>query len=169
MKYCPKCKRMYKDEENHCIREDCKGKELRTVEDGRESVYLCSGDLIERDRVRAALEDSGIPSVYVRHGVTANSQVVTGQDFDGFDILVPYELYEKAYDTAVGIGAIKLEGEQIVEDGSIEEIEAHPLEEMSRSKRTTVRVISAVLLIIVVAFVIYGVDFVMKWVTELFN
>ena len=168
MKYCPKCKRIYNDEETACAHEGCKSKALKTVVDEKESVYLCSGDVIERDRVQAALEDSGIPSVYVRHGVTANSQVVTGQDFDGFDILVPYELYEKAYDVAVGIGAIKLEGEEIIEDDP-EEIEPHPLEQMSRSKRTTVRVVSAILLIVVVALVIYGVDFIMKFVTEFFK
>ena len=160
---------MYNDEDTACAREDCKGKALKPVEDEKESVYLCSGDVIERDRVRAALEDSGVPSVYVRHGVTANSQVVTGQDFDGFDILVPFELYEKAYDVAVGIGAIKLEGEEIIEDENFEEIEPHPLEEMSRSKRTTVRVVSAILLIIVVALVIYGTDFITKWISELFK
>ncbi len=169
MKYCPKCKRMYNDEENRCAREDCKGKALKPVEDETESVYLCSGDVIERDRVQAALSDSGIPSVYVRHSVTANSQVVTGQDFDGFDILVPYELYEKAYEVAVGIGAIKLDGEKIIEDDNTETVEPHPLEEMSRSKRTTVRVVSAILLIIVVALVIYGTDFITKLIGELFK
>ncbi len=169
MKYCPKCKRLYNDEETLCSCDDCKRKQLKTIEDDTESVFLCSGDLIERDRVQAALSDEGIPSVYVRHGVTANSQVVTGQDFDGFDILVPFELYEKAYDLAVGIGAIKLEGEEIVEDENIENIEPHPIEEMSRSKRTTVRVLSALLLIIVAALVIYGTDFVMKWITGFFK
>lgn len=169
MKYCPKCKRMYNDEETNCARDDCKHKALKPIEEETTSVYLCSGDVIERDRVQAALMDNGVPSVYARHGVTANSQVVTGQDFDGFDILVPYELYEKAYDIAVGIGAIKLEGEQIIEDDNIEEIEPHPLEEMSRSKRTTVRVVSAILLIVVVALVIYGVDYIMKFITELFK
>ena len=168
MKYCPKCKRLYNDEAESCTRRECKSKALKPVEDETTSVYLCSGDVIERDRVQAALSDSGIPSVYVRHSVSANSQVVTGQDFDGFDILVPYELYEKAYDVAVGIGAIKLEGERIIEDDD-EEIEPHPLEEMSRSKRTTVRVLSAILLIVVAALVIYGVDYVMKFITELFK
>ena len=169
MKYCPKCNRMYNDEEVSCSHKECKGKALKTIEDETTSVYLCSGDVLERDRVQAALEDNGVPSVYARHGVTANSQVVTGQDFDGFDILVPYELYEKAYDIAVGIGAIKLEGEQIVEEDNPEEIEPHPLEEMSRTKRTTVRIVSAILLIIVVALVIYGTDFITNWIKSLFG
>lgn len=168
MKYCPKCKRMYNDEETSCQHKECKRKALKPIEDKTTSVYLCSGDVIERDRVQAALEDGGVPSVYTRHGVTANSQVITGQDFDGFDILVPYELYEKAYDIAVGIGAIKLEGEEIIEDNP-EEIEPHPIEEMSSSKRTAVRIVSAILFVIVVALVIYGTDFIAHWIKELFK
>ena len=168
MKYCPKCKRMYNDEETNCSRKDCKRKALESITDEGASVYLCSGDVIERDRVQAALEDGGIPSVYVRHGVSANSQVLTGQDFDGFDILVPYELYEKAYDTAVGIGAIKLEGEEIVEEEP-EPIEPHPLEEMSRSKRTTVKVVSAILFLILVALAVFGTDFIMNFIKGLFK
>ena len=59
--------------------------------------------------------------------------------------------------------------EEIIEDDTPEEVEPHPLEEMSRSKRTTVRVVSAILLIIVVALVIYGTDFIMQWIKELFK
>jgi len=160
---------MYNDADMNCSCEDCKGKALKTIEDETTSVYLCSGGLIERDRVQAALMDSGIPSDYRRHGVTANSQVVTGNDLDGFDILVPYELYEKAYDVAVGIGAIKLEGEEILENEPIEEVEPHPLEEMSRTKRTTVRVISAILFVLIAALAIFGTDFIMKWIMGFFK
>lgn len=165
MKYCPKCKKLYNDEATNCSCEDCKNKVLREVTDPATSVYLCSGDVIERDRVQAALSDSGIPSNFQRHMVTANSQLITGMDFDGFDILVPYELYEKAYDVAVGIGAIKLEGEEIIEDET--EIEPFPMEEMSPAKRTWVRIISAILLIIIFAGVIYGVDFIMEVIKNL--
>lgn len=169
MKYCPKCKRMYNDEDLNCTHKGCKGKELKTIEDESTSVYLCSGDVLERDRVQAALEDSGIPSVYVRHSNTANSQVITGQDFDDFDILVPFELYMKAFDVAVGIGAIRLEGEEIIEDDNAEPTETEPIEQMSRAKRTTVKVISAILFLLVLAIVIYGVDFIMKIITDMFK
>lgn len=167
MKYCPKCKKLYNDTETNCACADCKRKELKTIEDKTTSVYLCSGDVIERDRVQAALSDSGIPSDYVRHMVTGNSQVVTGMDLDGFDILVPYELYEKAYDVAVGIGAIELEGAKIIEENFDDGVEE--FEEMSRSKRTTVRVLSAILLIIVLALVIYGTDYIMTVIKSLFS
>ncbi len=167
MKYCPKCKKLYNDEDTNCACAECKGKALEIIEDNKTSVYLCGGDVIERDRVQAALADSGIPSTYARHMVSANSQLVTGMDLDSFDILVPYELYEKAYDVAVGIGAIKLEGEEIIEDDYDES--AQEFEEMSRSKRTTVRVLSAILFIIVIALVIYGTDFITAFIKSLFS
>ena len=166
MKYCPKCKRLYNDGDEVCTCPACKGKALNAVEDETEPVYLCSGDVMERDRVQAALEDNGVPSVFKRHTVTASSQVVTGYDFDGFDVLVPYELYEKAYDIAVGIGAIKLEGEQVLDDEAAEDAEP---DKMSRAKRTTVRVITAILFILLVAVAIYGTDFITGLIKNLFK
>lgn len=167
MKYCPKCKKLYNDEDTNCNCPDCKSKALEELCDEQTSVYLCSGDVIERDRVQAALADSGIPSVYTRHMVTGNSQLITGRDFDGFDILVPYELYEKAYDVAVGVGAIELEGAEIVEDDVPAEVSE--AEEMPHSKRTAVRIISAILLILLFAGVIYGTDAIMNAIKSLFT
>lgn len=168
MKYCPKCKRLYNDEEAVCTCEGCKGKNLSRITDEKEPVYLCSGDVIERDRVQAALSSGSVPSVYTRRMVSANSQLITGMDFDGFDILVPYELYEKAYDIAVGIGAIKPEGEEIIVSEEEEEYEQPP-EEMSGSKRTFVRIITAILFIIVCALVIYGTDFITAFIKSLLS
>lgn len=168
MKYCPKCRKLYNDEDTVCTCSECKKKALETIADETTSVYLCDGDVIERDRVQAALEDSGIPSTYKRHMVSGNSQVVTGMDLDSFDILVPYELYEKAYDVAVGIGAIKVEGTEIIED-NYDPAVTEEFEEMSRSKRTTVRVLSAILFIIVLALIIYGTDFITAFIKSLFS
>ncbi len=168
MKYCPKCRKLYNDEDTVCACSECKKKALETIADETTSVYLCDGDVIERDRVQAALEDSGIPSTYKRHMVSGNSQVVTGMDLDSFDILVPYELYEKAYDVAVGIGAIKVEGTEIIED-NYDPAVTEEFEEMSRSKRTTVRVLSAILFIIVLALIIYGTDFITAFIKSLFS
>ena len=166
LKYCPKCKKLYNDEDSVCSCKDCKRKALQVIEDNSTSVYLCSGDVLERDRVQAALSDSCIPSIYTRHMVSANSQLVTGMDFDSFDILVPYELYEQAYDVAVGIGAIKLEGEQIIEDEpAAEEAE----EEMSNGKRNAIRIVTALLFILLVAGIIYGTDFITSFIKSLFT
>ncbi|MGN0488900.1 MAG: hypothetical protein ACI4HO_06530 [Ruminococcus sp.] len=167
MKYCTKCRRLYNDEDTEC--KECKKGKLETITDESTPVYLCSGDVMERDRVQAALKDSKIPSDYKRNMVSANSQVVTGMDFDGFDILVPFDMYEQAFDVAVGIGAIKLNEEEMLaykldKNDGIEEFE-----EMSSSKRTTVRIISAILIIIAFAAIIYGVDFIMALIKNLFT
>ena len=100
--------------------------------------------------------------------VTGNSQLVTGMDFDMFDILVPYELYEKAYDVAVGIGAIKLEGEEIIEDDTDASADEE-FEEMSNSKRTAVKIVTAILFVVVLALVIYGTDFITAFIKSLFT
>lgn len=167
MKYCTKCRRLYNDEDTEC--KECKKGKLETITDESTPVYLCSGDIMERDRVQAALKDSKIPSDYKRNMVSANSQVVTGIDFDVFDILVPFDMYEQAFDVAVGIGAIKLNEEETLaykldKNDGIEEFE-----EMSSSKRTTVRIISAILIIIAFAAIIYGVDFIMALIKNLFT
>ena len=133
MKYCPKCKKLYNDSDLVCTGEECKSRVLKTVEDEQTSVYLCSGDVIERDRVQAALSDCGI--------------------------------YEKAYDTAVGIGAIKLEGEEIIDEAA----DGEPEEEMSDRKRNVVRIITAILFILIVALVIYGTDFITGFIKSLFT
>ena len=167
MKYCTKCRRLYNDEDTEC--KECKKGKLETVTDENTPVYLCSGDIMERDRVQAVLKDSKIPCDYKRNMVSANSQVVTGIDFDVFDILVPFDMYEQAFDVAVGIGAIKLNEEETLaykldKNDGIEEFE-----EMSSSKRTTVRIISAILIIIAFAAIIYGVDFIMALIKNLFT
>ncbi len=165
MKYCPKCKKLYNDSDLVCTCKDCKSRVLKTIEDEQTSVYLCGGDVIERDRIQAALSDNDVPSVYTRHMVTGGSQLLTGMDLDEFDILVPFELYEKAYDIAVGIGAIKPEGVEVIDEEASDE----PEEEMSDRKRTVIRVVTAVLFIILVALVIYGTDFITGFVKTMFT
>lgn len=166
MKYCTKCKRLYNDEDTVCT--ECKKGKLETITNESTPVYLCSGDVMERDRVQAALKDSKIPSDYRRNMVTANSQVITGMDFDYFDILVPFNMYEQAFDVAVGIGAIRLKEEEIIADDQEYDDGIEEFEEMSSSKRTTVRIISAILIIIAFAAIIYGVDFIMALIKNLF-
>ena len=165
MKYCTKCGKLYNDDDVAC--NDCKKGLLETITDESTPVLLCSGDVMERDRVQAALKDSGIPSVFKRKMVTGNSQLVTGVDLDLFDILVPFNQYEKAFDIAVGIGAIQLEDCEIIQEEPVDEA-VEEFEKMSPSKRTLVRIISALLFILVAAGIIFGVDFIMAFIKSLF-
>ncbi len=160
MKYCKKCKRMYNDSEQTCS--VCKKKSLEEIKDKNTPVFLMSAGGFEKQRIIAALEDNGIPCDSIRHRQSTSVSAVLGDDALDADILVPYSAYEKAHDICIGIGAMNEGEESIVIDEDLSEIKSEQteeFEEMSPAKRTTVKIVSALLLILLFAAVIYGVDF----------
>lgn len=171
MKYCEKCKKLFNDNDEKCA--DC-GKILSEVTDENTSVFLISAAGFELQRIKNALEDSGIPCDMIAKKKNTSAEAVTGYDNSEYDIIVPYSAYEKSYDVCIGIGAIKEDETEII-DSAVDEPtnkDAETLdeqfEEMSGTKRTTVRIVSAVLLIILVALVIYGTDAITGLIKGLF-
>ena len=83
---------------------------------------------------------------------------------------IPFSAYQEAYDVCVGIGAIKPEGEEIKVDMSDVEQTAEGDEEvdMSPAKRTTVKIISAILLILIACGLIWGTDAITGFIKGLF-
>lgn len=165
MKYCKKCKRVYQDELEYCTR--CRSrKPLLPLTDSSTPVYLTSADGFERERIQTALTDNGIPndSVIVEEDIMPAS--VKGYSSSWRDILVPYSAYDKAYDICVGIGAVKLEGEEKIID---EDPPAEEFEDMPPAKRTTVKILSAILFIIVAALIIFGTDAITGFIKGLFH
>ena len=165
MKYCSKCKRLHNDEETVC--KNCKA-QLKTITDENTPVYLLTASGFELQRVKAALEDSTVPCD------ATSIKAYTGYDDLTYDVYVPYSAYEKAFDTCVGIGAIKLEGEEILdEDVEYTENDGETLDEqfekMTGAKRTTVRIVSALLLLLIVAGVVFGTDAIMNFIKEFFG
>ena len=167
MKYCKKCKHIHDDQFEICT--ECrKPQRLYPIEEENTPVFLLSASGFEIGRVQAALESGGIPSDSVSRKNNISADAVTGSDINDRDILVPFSAYEKAYDICVGIGAIKPEGETI----TIQEPDAaaeDEQEEMSPAKRTTVKILSAILLIIMFCLVIWGTDFIAEFLTGLFK
>lgn len=165
MKYCKKCKRVYQDEMEYCT--SCRSrKPLLPLTDSSTPVYLTSADGFERERIQTALTDNGIPndSVIVEEDIMPAS--VKGYSSSWRDILVPYSAYDKAYDICVGIGAVKLEGEEkIIDEGP----PAEEFEDMPPAKRTTVKILSAILFIIVAALIIFGTDAITGFIKGLFH
>ena len=165
MKYCKKCKRVYQDEMEYCT--SCRSrKPLLPLTDSSTPVYLTSADGFERERIQTALTDNGIPndSVIIEEDIMPAS--VKGYSSSWRDILVPYSAYDKAYDICVGIGAVKLEGEEKIID---EEPPAEEFEDMPPAKRTTVKILSAILFIIVAALIIFGTDAITGFIKGLFH
>lgn len=170
MKYCKKCKHLHNDEDKICS--DC-NRELEIIDKENTPVYLHTASGFELTRVKTALEDNGIPcdTQIVKKNYSADA--VTGCDMAEYDLLVPYSAYEKAYDICVGIGAFKSDEAEIVDDDSdagkkLNDV-AEEYGEMSSAKRTTVKIISAILLIAVFCAVIWGTDYIIAIIKNLFN
>lgn len=172
MKYCNKCKRIYNDEDLVC--ENCKNKsKLLPIKDDNTPVNLLTAEGFELKRVQSALEDAGIPNdaELCEHNYSVSA--VTGYDQSKYNVLVPYSAYEQAYDICAGIGAIKLDDEQIVDnEENITDNKAisneEEFEQMGSTKRTIVRIVTALLFIGLVALAVFGTDFIMNLIKGLF-
>lgn len=166
MKYCKKCKHLYNDEDSRCT--SCKKGQLDDVSDNT-PVYLLSADGFELTRVKTALEDNGIPCDTAAKKHSYSAQAVTGYDSSQCDLLVPFSAYQKAYDICVGIGAIESDAKIVDEESDSESVKSagEAFEEMSGVKRTTVRIVSAILLILIFCAVIWGTDFVTSLIKNL--
>ncbi|MBQ1813278.1 MAG: hypothetical protein II118_00260 [Ruminococcus sp.] len=129
--------------------------------------FLVSASGFELERIRTALSDNGIPNDSKPQKRNFSAKAVTGTDISIQDIYVAESDYEKAYDLCVGIGAIKLEGEETIL-GEEEADAVEEFEDMPSGKRTAVRIVSAILFILLAAMVIFGVDAITGWIKSLF-
>jgi hypothetical protein len=129
--------------------------------------FLVSASGFELERIRTALSDNGIPNDSKPQKRNFSAKAVTGTDISIQDIYVAESDYEKAYDLCVGIGAIKLEGEETIL-GEEEAAAVEEFEDMPSGKRTAVRIMSAILFVLLAAMVIFGVDAITGWIKSLF-
>lgn len=162
---------MYQDSEQCCA--NCKKHyQLNALDDQNTPVYLTTATGFELDRIQTALEDNGVPCTSQPQEKALSADAVTGSDKTDRDILVPYAALSKARDICIGIGAIKPDGEEVqideqdVEDAVDSEIDESEI--MSPAKRTTVKIVSAILLIIIACLVIWGTDAITGWIKGLF-
>lgn len=165
MKYCPKCKKLYTDKNNHCS--ECKNKALVVLDEGQTPVLLCNCTASQREILMNMLAENKIPCSY------ESQSEPNGMAMEGFNIFVPYGSYKEASDIAVQTGSMKAD-EEIIEniqefsDYKAEKEVIDDMQEMSPAKRTTVKILSAIGLIILFAAVIFGVDYVMNLIKNLF-
>lgn len=175
MKYCSGCKKMHLDEHTHCT--DCR-KKLKEISDINEPVLLCVVGGVDRSVINGALNDADIPFVEQQYGkIGVVNETVTGYDAKLLNIavLVPYSALPKAYEVIQSVGIDARFDEAILEIAKAD-IEKYKLslknnEEntMSAAKRTTVKVLSAIAFIILVALVVFGTDYVMELIKNLFG
>lgn len=175
MKFCPICKKMHIGEDTICV--EC-NKQYKDIVDINEPVMLCVVGGIERNAIIGALKDAGIPfseQTYGAPGVA--NEVVTGYDAKllNISIIVPYSAIPKAYEIAQSVGVVDESMEAYVKcaNADIEKYKAENLEnqdtKMSSAKRTTIKVITALLFLALIALVVWGTDYITDFIKNLFG
>ncbi len=174
MKLCTKCKRLHNDEDTVCS--NCNST-LENITDDNTPVYLLSANGFELQRIKTALEDSCVPCDSIVRDKELRKQEFNNKSAMS-DILVPYAAYEKAYDICIGIGAIKEDDTQILDNTETSDFENaenqeatldEKFEKMSGVKRTTVRVASAVVFLALIALAVYGTDAITAFIKGFFS
>ncbi|MBE6824782.1 MAG: hypothetical protein E7513_05495 [Ruminococcaceae bacterium] len=173
MKFCKECKKLYGGADIICT--DC-NKKYKEISDINEPVLLCVIGGLERNMVCGALKDAKIPFVETQYGPQGvSNEIVTGYDAKllNIGILVPYSAIAKACDVIAAVGIDPRLDEEILQQVK-DDIEAYKEKlkededsQMSSSKRTTVKVISAIVFIILVALVVLGTDYVLELIKNL--
>ena len=175
MKYCSVCKKLSNGAQDICT--DC-NKKYKDIVDINEPVLLCVIGGVERNMVCGALRDAEIPFVEKQYGKTGvSNEIVTGYDAKLLNIAVevPYSAVPKAYEIISSVGVKAKFDEDILKEVE-NDIEKYKLnmnkdesQQMSAAKRTTVKVLSAIAFAVLVALAVFGTDYVMELIKNLFG
>ena len=174
MKYCKICKTVHQDTEMRCP--EC-GKKLAQITNINEPVRLCVVGGTERAMLSGLLDDAGIP--YIEDNTYPQglaNDIVTGYDvkLSNISLTVPFSALPAASDLLNSIETVKNPVEPMMDDikAHIEQIKNGELKEestMSPAVRTTIKVVTAVLFLVLVAVVVLGTDRIMEWFKGLFG
>lgn len=174
MKFCKSCKALYSAGEDYCP--ECR-KKLYDITDINEPVRLCVIGGTERAMLCGMLDDAKIPFVesnYRQQGVA--NEVVTGYDvkLNNISVVVPFQALPEASELLNAIETVENRIEPMME-----EIRAHILrlksssdgeeKKMSPAARTTIKVLSAIAFLILVAVVVLGTDKITELIKGLFK
>ena len=175
MKYCKICKTIFNDTEDRCS--EC-GKKLFPITDVNEPVRLCVVGGTERAMLTGLLDDAGIP--YLENNTYPQglaNEIVTGYDvkLSNINLTVPFSALPKASELLGSIETLKNPVEPMLDDvnAHIKRLESGAVDEeenkMSPALRTTIKVITAILFLLIVAFVVLGTDKIMEIIKGLFG
>lgn len=173
MKYCKICKQLCFD--GAIPADGCKHK-LREIEDINEPVRLCIAGGTERAMLTGMLKDAQIPFVeepVYPQGVA--NEIVTGYDvkLSNVSVVVPFSSLPKAVDLVGAIETLTNDHEPHMDEikAHIEHLRAEKDEakQMNPALRTTIKVITALLFLALVALAVFGTDALTDWIKNLFH
>ncbi len=174
MKFCKSCKVIFSADTDRCP--EC-GKKLREITDINEPVRLCVTGGVERAMLCGLLKDAEIP--YLENNVLPQgvaNETVTGYDvkLNNINILVPFSSLPKASELLSSIESLKNDIEPMLPQitAHIERLKSgldQDEKPMSRAKRTTIKVITAILFLALIALAVFGTDKLMELIKGLFG
>lgn len=174
MRYCRICKAVYHENDEFCP--VCR-KKLSEITDINEPVQLCVIGGTERSMLCGLLDDAGIPHLENNHlaqGVA--NEIVTGYDvkLNNMTVTVPFQALPQASELLSTIETVKNPVEPMLDEinACIEKLKADPDgkdSKMSPALRTTIKVVTAILFLILIAVVVFGTDALTGWIKGLFG
>ncbi|MBE6737660.1 MAG: hypothetical protein E7566_03260 [Ruminococcaceae bacterium] len=169
MKYCSSCKSIIKEDTDKCS--VCK----RTVEKIYDEATVTVAEVkgVSISVLEPALKDVGIPCRFEkRDGSVYNDYNVKVSAESNFKVLVPFEMYNKAFDVCEGFGFVN-EEDRLVSNDENEDTDNRSYNEKFEAgtgvKHRTWQMAGIVAFVIIACLVIWGVDFVAQWIKELLS
>ena len=160
MKFCKSCKALLHASDGLCT--SC-GKKTAPIADINEPVRLCVIGGTERAMLCGMLDDAGIP--YLQTNVQPQgvaNEIVTGFDvkLSNIAVLVPFQALPQASELLSTIETVENKIEPMMDEitAHIELLKSQggKLPE-SRAKRTTVRVVTAILFLLLIAGAVFAI------------
>lgn len=166
MRYCTKCKKLYKGDET----EKCFVCGKKTISDPSHysPVNVVTANGFELERIRAALHDADIPYSYQEARKDAGIQILNSAPPENCDVFVPLSAYEKTMDVLIGIGAVKEDISQADTEKLREAEKAAEDEELPPEKARRIRILSGIAFILLLVLVVWLVDIGFEFVKSLF-
>lgn len=166
MRYCTKCKKLYKgDETEKCL--VC-GKKTISDPSHYSPVNVVTANGFELERIRAALHDADIPYSYQEARRDTGIQILNSAPPENCDVFVPLSAYEKTMNVLIGIGAVKEEISQADTEKLREAEKAAEDEELPPEKARRIRILSGIAFILLLVLVVWLVDIGFEFVKSLF-
>ncbi len=169
MKYCSSCKGIVNDEAEKCS--VCNGELCDIAGESTVIVAVVKGTALKL--LEPALKEVGIPCVFEKtDGNVYNEYNLKVSAESDYKVLVPFEMYNKAFNVCEGFGFVNSEDRLIPEDAQSEDTDNRSYNEKFEAKtglkHRTWQMLSLILFVIAACLVIWGIDFAAEFIKGLF-
>ena len=166
MRYCTKCKILTRDHEK------CPFCSRKTIDNPSHFsfFFIITANGFELERIRAALNDAGIPYSYNESVKDTGLQILNSAPPENCDVYVPLSAYAQACELLTGIGALKEEPDIPADDELLENAKKDAKrEELDPQKAKRIRIISLIVFLLILAAVAFITDFIVDMIIRAFS